>query len=71
MDLEIDIECRACGLCFKQNFSEMPHGRSLKCPFCYSASLELREQTLVEKESGEDAFEVTVTGSLVKRKIKL
>ena len=71
MDLEIDIECRECGLFFKQNFREMPHGKALKCPFCHSAALELREQTLVEQESGFDVFEVSVTGSLVKRKIKL
>lgn len=71
MDLEIDIECRECGLFFKQSFGEMPHGRSLKCPFCHSYTLELREQNLVEKESGFDAFEVLSTGRLVKRKIKL
>lgn len=71
MDLEIDIECRECGLFFKQGFRDMPHGRSLKCPFCHSAALELREQTLVEKESGFDVFEVLTTGRLVKRKIKL
>lgn len=71
MDLEIDIECRDCGIFFKQNFGDMPHGKALKCPFCYSADLELKEQTLVKKESGADVFEMSVTGRLVKRKIKL
>jgi len=71
MDLEIDIECRECGLFFKQSFGDMEHGKSLKCPFCHSCALDLREQTLVEQDNGCDVFEVISTGRLVKRKIKL
>lgn len=71
MDLELDIQCRKCGLLFVQGFREMPHGRMLKCPFCSSTALDLKEQHLVECETESDIFELSVGDRMVAHKIKL
>lgn len=71
MDLELDIECCQCGLLFRQNFGDMPHGKTLQCPFCFSPALLLKEQAIVEKESELDMLELSFEERVVKRKIKL
>ncbi|MDO8426179.1 MAG: hypothetical protein Q7T24_01540 [Deltaproteobacteria bacterium] len=72
MDIEIDIECHGCGLYFRDNFREMPHGRVLKCPFCRSTALGLKGQTLIERHRDAFEFERSPEGRLsLERKSKL
>ncbi|MBI5642098.1 MAG: hypothetical protein HY954_01335 [Deltaproteobacteria bacterium] len=71
LDIDIDIECRKCGLLFKQGFRSMPHGKPLSCPFCSSVQLDLKGQSMTEQEAEADMFEQSFEERLVKRKIKL
>ncbi|MBI5492810.1 MAG: hypothetical protein HY893_07760 [Deltaproteobacteria bacterium] len=72
MDLEIDIECRGCGLHFRDNFREMPHGRVLKCPFCSSTALGLKGQMLKKRHRDPCGFELSPGERLsLERKSKL
>lgn len=57
MDILIDIECKRCGLKFSQGFGEMPHGRTLKCPFCSNAGLTLKKQMPHEGKDIHAPFE--------------
>lgn len=57
MDILIDIECTRCGLKFSQGFGEMPHGRTLKCPFCSNAGLTLKREAPKEGKRPFGGFE--------------
>ncbi len=54
--MEINLECRRCGCIFSQKFSEMPHGKVLRCPFCSGASINLDDSPRFE-DFGLDARE--------------
>lgn len=71
MDLEIDIECRGCGLFYREGFRAMPHGMALRCPFCHSPALAIGGHAFVEREVEPDPFELSPGERPSKRKIKL
>ncbi len=50
MGLEIELECRKCGHNFKQEFGEIPIGRTLRCPSCSGCSLMLAGDTALEAD---------------------
>jgi Zn finger protein HypA/HybF involved in hydrogenase expression len=41
MDLEIELECRKCGVGFTKAFEEVQIGKTLRCPSCSACSLKL------------------------------
>lgn len=71
MDLEFLFECRDCGISFKYGFRDMPHGRVLKCPVCFSAALVLRDQQMVDSDSKPEIVERMFGEHASELKIKL
>ena len=71
MTLELNIECRRCGLRFRQRFSDKPYDANLKCPFCSSLALALIEEPIQDKKIDREAISQADKGPSVGPKVKV
>ena len=72
MDIAIEFECRECGLVFERSFLALEHGKSLKCPFCFGASVFIKSETATDEVMETDLPEPTPGERMtVMSKIKL
>ena len=70
MDIEIELECSHCGVSFNESFEGLSHGRFLKCPVCFSASLLIKGECLVERKILHDKAGALVYSQNLESKFK-
>lgn len=56
MDIGIDMECLKCGIHFSHCFRTIPHGRVVRCPFCFSTKLDVKREMALEGRSVRDYY---------------
>lgn len=71
LDIQIDIKCLHCGYIYRDGFRDMPHGKSLKCPICFSAKLTIMGDVLIDEHSGIDAFDLLLKNDMTMSRFKL
>ncbi|MBI1910501.1 MAG: hypothetical protein HYS21_00700 [Deltaproteobacteria bacterium] len=60
MELAIDMECRECGWLFQRSLRHMPHGKTVKCPFCRGSALDVKGDFLIEVQKTHDVFDQAI-----------